>query len=184
MKNASSKIVLIAALTGFSCAAHAVDLYAGLGLGGGGIRITNPINGVTQDFGASASQFLMGVKLNENIAIEGEYVMMGQFQTGPRLDLSGAGVSAVAIMPFSDGKYSLFWKIGIMNMASKLTASPGFILTTSSTESKSGVSLGFGGQIAFTPNIALRVAINSYEYSYLSDTGRAMMVNAAGVFTF
>jgi len=184
MKNASSKIILVAALVGLSCAAQAADIYLGLGLGGGGVRTTNPVNGVADNFGASASQFLAGVKLNENVAIEGEYVVMGQFQNSPRLDLSGAGISAVAIMPFSNDKYSLFWKVGLMNMASKLTAGPGGTLTASSSESKTGVSLGFGGQIAFTPNIALRVMINSYEYSYLSDTGRAAMINAAGVFTF
>jgi opacity protein-like surface antigen len=184
MKNASSKIILVAALAGFSCAASAVDLYAGLGLGGGGIRVTNPTTSVADNFGATASQFLAGVRLNENVAIEGEYVVMGQFQSSPRVDLSGAGISAVAIMPFSTGKYSLFWKVGLMNMVSKLTAAPGFVLTAASSEAKTGVSLGFGGQIAFTPNVALRVAINSYEYSYLSDTGRTVMINAAGVFTF
>jgi OmpA-OmpF porin, OOP family len=161
--------------------------YIGGGLGISFTTIKNTSTGVSNTFSSSGPHLLGGYQFNRNFALEGEYFDLGSFNDYPvAIKASGYGVSGVGIIPLGSGRFSLFGKIGLTSVSTTGSAAPGWVLTVPASQTKSGVSVGFGMNYDITPKATLRLSLNSYEYAALADsvTGRAGMWGVAGVFHF
>ncbi|NNM79829.1 MAG: outer membrane beta-barrel protein [Gallionella sp.] len=160
--------------------------YAGVGFGSTWTNVQNTTTGVTTNYSSSGAHIFGGYQLNQNFAVEAEYVDLGKFSgTTVAVAGTGLGVSAVGILPVSD-KFSLYGKLGIASVNSTLTAAPGYVLLVPASESKVGVSFGAGAELAIAPQAAIRLSLDSYAYSAGTGqlTGNVGVVGIAGIFKF
>ena len=172
-------------VSGFACAADE-GFYAGAGMGQSATTISSAATGVSSTFTATAFNVMAGYSVNKNFAVEAGYVDMGKF-VGANADiaLAGFGVSAVGSAPLSDS-FSLYGKVGVASITSTASAHAGFVLLVPASQSKTGLSFGFGGQYNVTPTAAIRAGVDSYQYEAFSSliTGRVAVYGVSGVFKF
>lgn len=180
--------VLAIAGVAFSTASLAdkPGIYIGLGAGSSFSNVQNLSTGATTQYTMSGVNALVGYRISEGFAIELESIDFGKITTtAVDLTMTGVGVSAVGTVPLGE-KFSFFGRVGMTTVTSTLSANPGWVLLVPAEESKSGVSYGFGGEINFTPNVALRLSLDSHEYSVGAGlfTGRVGTYGATGIFKF
>ncbi|QKO22648.1 outer membrane beta-barrel protein [Rhodoferax sp. BAB1] len=187
MKTMKFKFLALAALTCLSTTVMAQNIKGYIGFGGGSAfsSIKNTSTGNTSDYSTSSSVFFGGARINENFAVEAEYLSTGDFKdTGVHLKASGYGLSGVFSKPV--GNWTFSGKVGLTSISTKLSATPGYVLTVPADQTKAGIS--FGGMIdySFTQHAALRVALSSYDYEAGAGalSGRMGTLNVAGVFSF
>jgi opacity protein-like surface antigen len=176
------KIAIATLLSAFVAApAVAADsvFYAGVKLGQAnyGGTITNNNQG--------AYGFLLGLPLNETIAIEAEYISLGGFDFPTRTYKGSAlGVSAVGTFPLNQ-KFSLLVKLGIEKSSLKATLKPGYIAGYSLSSDRTGLASGLGGQYNASPVFAIRAGIDFYPVGDSTiGTTNARVLNVSGVFKF
>lgn len=177
--------VAAAACLSFAASAQGVQGYVGLGGGFAGSNVKNSNNSESKYETASAAQIFGGVRFNQNVALEAEYLSTGDIRlTNGKVKTSGYGLSAIVGAPV--GNWAFFGKIGVTSLTSKLSADPGYVLIVKDSETKTGVVIGGGAEYAFTPNAALRLAISSYDMSAGDGavSGRLSTYTVAGVFSF
>lgn len=181
------KLLALAALTCLSTTTMAQNVKGYIGLGGGSAfsSVENTSSGTTKDYSASSAVFFGGAKFNENFAVEAEYLSTGDFKdTGVNLKTSGFGVSGVLSKPV--GNWTFGGKVGLASISTKLTATPGYVLTVPAEQTKTGISFGGIIEYSFNQNAALRLALNSYEYAAGAGalSGRMGTFTVNGVFSF
>jgi len=192
MRISNVKAVLIAAWTCCCGVAFAADPYPlyGVGLGLGTATINNthmtgaPTTVLTDS--ASAYSFSFDMRLSNWHAVEAEFVGMGDYSaTGLTAQMTGYGISALGFMPFAS-KWSLYGKGGVTVMTSTLTPGQGYVLSTPSTETKTGLVLGLGVEYALAPEFALRLSMTNYPYSMGAGaaSGRLAMYTLAAQVNF
>lgn len=180
---------LVAAII-LACSSNAVfaeDSGAYLGIGYGISYTTLKSSTKTTSYTSSGLHILGGYQVNQNAAIEVDYVDLGAMSDNVSVSIaySGMGISGVGILPVTE-TFALYGKMGMTTINSKATALPGWVLLVPATESKAGLSYGFGAQLKMTPNATLRLSLDSYETSALAGniTGRIGMYGAVVVFKF
>ncbi len=162
--------------------------YIGAGLGVSVASIKNTSTGVTNIYTASNGRILGGYQFTKNFAAEAEYVNLGQFSDpSVSVDTTTYGVAGVGILPLGSGQtFSLFGKIGLSSTTTKAKAAPGYVLTGPSDQTKTGVSFGAGVNFDVSPNVRLRISLDSYEYGVSDNaiSGRMAAWGVNGIFRF
>lgn len=183
--NKSMLSVLIASALAFSSSAFAADKGFYLGGGLGQSRTTSSATNVATT--GTSFKLLGGYSFNQNFAVEAEYVDLGSFAAVTGTDIKGNafGVSAVGTIPLGE-VFSLYGKVGATSVSTTATAQPGWMLLVPATQTKSGISLGLGGEFNVSPNAAIRLSFDSYQFDALASalTGRVATYGVAGVFKF
>ena len=96
-----------------------------------------------------------GIRINENFAIEGNYIDFGRPE-GPfygidsSVRVDGFGLSALGIMPISD-EFELFGKVGLFGWNADIKVGP-----FSSTDDGTDVIYGFGAAYRLSDQLSLR----------------------------
>lgn len=140
----------LAILASSSFAAENPSFYAGADLG------STKLDGVS-DRQTSFGGFV-GYKFNENLAIEGGYRRLADFDvtfnsTKVGMTLDQAAVSAIGILPLSNG-FNVFARLGYNRIDAKGSTS-----NSSATDSTSGGLYGIGVGYSFAPNISVRLEV-------------------------
>lgn len=180
--------VLAIAGVAFSTASLAdkPGIYIGLGAGSSFSDVKDLSTGATTQYTMTGANALVGYRISEGFAIELESIDFGKItSTSVNLAMTGVGVSAVGTVPLGEN-FSFFGRVGMATVTTTLTANPGWVLLVPAVESKSGVSFGLGGEINFTPNVALRLSLDSHEYSLGGGRvfGRIGTYGATGLYKF
>lgn len=181
------KIIIAAILMAVSGGAAAEDGgYIGLGVGASSTTIQDPSTGFDTTYSGTPVRFFGGVR-NGNFAVEGEYIDFGTFIDTSIVSFSayGFGVSAVGFLPLNPG-FSFYGKVGLTDITTTATPGPCCILLVPASQSKLGLSFGFGGQFELNRNFALRLSLDSYAYSALQSnlTGRVGVFGVSGIVKF
>lgn len=181
LRNVLSVFVFLAMIANAGGAAAADPVfYAGVKLGQANYRYTNVSNNNQSAFG-----FLVGLPINETIAIEAEYISLGGFDFPTRTWKGSAlGLSVIGNFPLNQ-QFSLLVRLGIASSSLKATIKPGYTAGYSLTSDRTGLTGGFGGQYNASPVVAIRVG---YDYYPVGDstigTTNALVLNVGGVFKF
>ena len=185
MNKSILSILVTSALTVTSSAVFAADEGFYLGGGLGQSRTTNSTTNVSTT--GTSFKLIGGYAFNQNFAVEAEYVDLGTFAgvTGADIKGTAVGASAVGTIPLGE-VFSLYGKVGVASVSTTATAQPGWMLLVPATQTKSGVSFGIGGAFNVSPNAAIRLSIDSYQFDALASnlTGRVATYGVAGVFKF
>jgi OmpA-OmpF porin, OOP family len=172
------KKIAIAALLSAVIAAPAVaaDMYAGVNLG----QTKYDISGATKNT-ATAFGILGGYTFNENFAAEAAYTSLGSVDIVPGVTVKGhvIGLSGVGSYPFNQ-QFSLFGKLGFARTTVE-GSGPNCIGCTS--DNKSGVTFGFGGQYNVSPTVGIRAGFDRYKVG-INPTKNADVMSVGGVFKF
>ncbi|MDD2776711.1 MAG: porin family protein [Gallionella sp.] len=160
-------ILLFSMMAAPAFAANNEGFYVGGTLGNGRLGFTSNVAlSKATDFVYGG---LFGYRYNQNLAVEAQFTGVGKSTTVTGATLKGDAFSlvAVGILPVSSS-VELFGKLGASS--TKITAA-GF---TTQGETRTGVTLGIGGQYSVSPNIAIRAGWDGYPEA----------VSNAGVKTF
>jgi OmpA-OmpF porin, OOP family len=168
------KKIAIAVLLSAVVAAPAVaaDMYAGINLGHN-----------KYDFPAGAAKntstalgILGGYTFNENFAVEAAYTSLGKVDVAPGITAKAhvISLSGVGSYPFSK-EFSLFGKLGVARATGESTGSP--------SDSKSGVTFGFGGQYNVSSAVGIRAGFDRYKVGSTNSIN-ADVISVGGVFKF
>ena len=178
------KQIAIATLLSAFIAAPAVAadpvFYAGVKLGQANYRYTSISNNQQAAYG-----FILGLPINETVAIEAEYINLGGFEIISRTWKGSAlGLSGVATLPLNQ-QFSLLVRLGIASSSLKATIKPGYTAGYSLTSDRTGLTGGFGGQYNASPVVAIRAG---YDYYPVGDstigTTNVLVLSVGGVFKF
>jgi OOP family OmpA-OmpF porin len=125
-----------------------------------------------------------GYQFNRNWAAEAAYSDLGQLTYGAG---SGGGdakttaisLSGVGIWPLDNG-FSLFGKLGVAGTSVDASAAS----LSSTTDRRTGVTVGVGGQYNLTNAFGIRVAYNRFVVGDNTTEGDYNLVNAGVVYKF
>lgn len=144
------KITVLALLSAFiALPANADGGYAGISLGSGQIDVP----GLSS---TTSLAFFGGYSFNENVSAEIAYSDFGSQDLAPGFTLksSALSMSGVGFLPLNE-QFSLFAKLGFASTTLSLS---GF-----SSENKSDLTFGFGGQVNVNQQFAIRAGYDTYK---------------------
>lgn len=149
------KIAIVTLMTAFIAApVFASEAYIGLGAGQNKMDITDAKT-------STAFSLYGGYSFNEYVAAELGYVNFGSADTDSAIPVtlkgSAASISAVGSLPLARS-FSLFAKLGYASTT--LEAS---FASASTSQTKSDVTYGVGGQFNVSRNVGIRLAYDSYK---------------------
>lgn len=172
------KIALLVLLSVVAVPAVAADGYVGVRAGQ---ARTNLDNVVLDKSSPTAWGVSVGVAFNPMIAIEAEYLNLGEV-TGVAggFESRGYSLSGVGSFPFND-QFSLFGKLGYAIISTKANTTVPY----PDADSKA-VTYGLGGQFNVTPSLGIRLGWDRYNIddSSASRKGNVTLVSIGGVFKF
>jgi OOP family OmpA-OmpF porin len=156
--------------------AFAADNYAGIRLGQAKTSIDNTALTTSSPTGFGV---FVGHDFNQNFALEGEYLNLGEVKAGPGgAKSSGFSLSGVGSYPINE-QFSLFGKLGYAMLTSKATGS------NPNTDRKSNaVTYGLGAQYNVSPAAGIRLGWDKYKFSDTGMNGNVSLISVGGVFKF
>lgn len=187
------KIALLAAMAALSATASAADLYAYGSFGRSEMdvsksfydtELTNAgVTGLSSTLKKGDSSYKVGIgfQVNQNLAIEGGYVDLGEAKytasfTGgdgtAKATATGWTIAAVGILPVTQD-FSVLAKAGLINAEVKISANasgPGGTASGSSSSTDWKNFFGIGAAYAVTKNIAIRAEWE--KFNKLGDSNR------------
>lgn len=147
-------------LAGFSNAAFAG--YAGIGFGDTAAAIASA-SGQNINYTSTGMRLLGGNQISQYWAVEAEYIDLGKFTSDKAsIAAKGLSISGLLAIPMSTS-FSIFGKAGFARIETTATANPGSTLTTIASDSRIGLTLGYGLQLDVTPNATLRLSWDRYK---------------------
>lgn len=166
------KITLAVLLSAFAAApAVAADFYAGIKLGQANYNYTNLTKNNPTGFGV-----LGGYAINENFAVEAEYVDLGSITSpGSNAKSNVWGLSAIGSYPINE-QFSVFGKLGFARSSIKTTV----------TAKKTSATYGLGGQYNVSPSVGVRLGWDLYKVGGAAaiNPANVNLYSVAGVFKF
>lgn len=162
----------------FAIAGMDTGFYIGAGLGQSKTSLSMPLSKDSD----TAFRLIGGVNFNPNLSAELEYVSLGSVHSTSTVSGKTAGVSvaAVGVMPL-DGNISLFGRFGLARLNTNWNTAPVGSIATS--QSKTGLTFGVGGQLDFSPKSIVRLSYDKYQIG--SDdplTGNGNTISVAFLF--
>lgn len=153
---------LLACLTNTASAA-----YFGVGFGDTAADMTSA-SGQTVNYSSTGLRLVGGNQISQYLSVEAEYIDLGKF-TGDTASVAakGLGISGLLAMPVSTS-ISIFGKAGFARIETTATANPGTTLTTRDSDTRIGMSLGYGATLDVTANVSVRVSWDRYKTSALA----------------
>ncbi|MYM63047.1 porin family protein [Pseudomaricurvus sp. HS19] len=148
---ASTLLLLSAAATAQS--GETGSFYAGVSLGLTDVDVSG------FDKGRSIA-LVGGYRVNENLALEGSYIDLGEAEDGPwTIEADGFNFAAVGILPIND-QFEVFGKLGLFGWDASVHRS-GY----GQVESDDGIdlSIGFGASLELTPEISVVAEYQHFE---------------------
>lgn len=158
------------------------DAYLGAGMGRSSVDSSE--DGISFDDTDTGWKFFGGYAFNENIAVEGAWVDIGDFTDNVSvpalgvnkmsLDIDGFAVSGVGSLPVGDSA-AVFGKLGIWSWNAD-----GKVVGVSADDSGTDVMFGVGGSYSFTDAISVRAEWERFK----ADSDDADLLSVSGVFNF
>lgn len=122
-----------------------------------------------------------GFAFNPNIAVEAEYLSLGEVKGGGfTAKSSGFSVGAVGSFPINE-QFSLFGKLGYAMLVTKVTPAG-----VTPDLKGNAITYGLGGQYNVSPSVGIRLGWDSYKLDDSSQNfkGKNSMISVGGVFKF
>ncbi|MBI3593686.1 MAG: porin family protein [Nitrospirae bacterium] len=136
--------------------AKGAGFYAGAGLGESRTSLSASLD-KDRD---TAFNLFGGIQINPNLATELEYLNLGKVTLGNGSGNSdGWAASMVGILPMR-GNISLFGKFGLARINTTWDSSSGI---SPDTQTETGVTLGLGGELDFSPRNGARLSYDAYQ---------------------
>ena len=153
--------------TVFTCLANpAFAAYLGVGMGDTAADIANS-SGQVINSSSTSFRLLAGSQISQYLSVEAEYIDLGKFTNDTAsIAAKGLGISGVIAAPMADS-FSIFGKIGLARIESTATANQGSVLTGLASDTRIGLTLGYGVQIEMAPNAIVRISWDRYKCSAL-----------------
>lgn len=175
MQHITLRMLSIVALLGMASYAQAADkgVYIGAGIGQSDVNVDRDSEVPEFSGTDSAYKIIAGVRLLDNLAIEANYIDMGEPDSG-RNYVDSTGVSAFAVGLVKAGPVDLFAKGGAINWRAKITSD------ASAYKKRDGTDLayGVGAQVRLL-DLAIRA-----EYERFNIDGGANLLTLGVTWTF
>lgn len=160
------KFHTLIAATVFSLGALGVSASEAGGYAGAGILNSGVDDSGLNDRSTGADVF-GGYRFNPNFSLEGFYADLGKYEERIgagriSLDAQTFGVRAVGAVPLTDG-FSLYARVGFQRWDAKVEGSAGTQLLIGE-DSGTDLTLGLGGEFAFSERVALRGGWDRYKF--------------------
>lgn len=175
------KIAITLLLSAVISPALASNFYAGIRAGQATTSIENNTynNSTLTSTNPAGWGILVGHDFNANLAVEFEYLNLGEIKAGTGSAKStGFSFSGIGSFPINP-QYSLFGKVGYAD----ITGVPGGTFTGLQAKS-SAITYGFGIQYNFNPALALRAGWDKYKFNDSGLNGNASLLSAGALFRF
>jgi opacity protein-like surface antigen len=153
---------LLAVLSNSACAA-----YFGVGFGDTAADMTSS-SGQAINYSSTGIRLVGGNQISQYLAVEAEYIDLGKFTSETSsIAAKGLGISGLLAMPVSTS-IAVFGKAGFARIETTATANPGTTLTTRDSDTRIGLSLGYGVTLDVAANASVRVSWDRYKTSALA----------------
>jgi opacity protein-like surface antigen len=152
----------------FACLTNtAAAAYFGVGFGDTSADITST-SGQIINYSSTGLRLVGGNQISQYLAVEAEYIDLGKFTSDTAcVAAKGLGLSGLLTMPVSTN-LSIFGKAGFARIETTATANPGTSLTTRDSDTRIGLSLGYGVALDVAANASVRVSWDRYKTSALA----------------
>jgi OmpA-OmpF porin, OOP family len=174
---------LIACALVTSGAALAQNAYVGGSVGQS--RYDEDCTGFTCDKNDTGFKLFAGYMFNPSFGVEAHYVNLGKLTMSgvvPPLGTfsgdvkaNGFGVSAVGVVPLQ--AFSLFGKVGVTYMDTKISGSIPGIGSASDSDKATNLNFGLGVGYNFTPNAAARLEWERFRAEYSGEKGDVDLIS-------
>lgn len=152
MKKTIAGLSLLAAFSGFACAAEE-GTYIGANIGQASSDYAGSKNPLT-------AMLQAGYQANSNFALEAQYGYFGNIAPVGSLNVRGFSLAGVGILPAS-ARFSGFGKLGIASLTSSVSGSG--IIGADGTYRKTAMTYGLGGEFNSSPGLAVRFGVDRYS---------------------
>lgn len=137
--------------------AQGAGFYLGAGLGESQTSLSASLNKGND----TAFNLMGGIQINPNFATELEYLNLGKVTTlgNGSANSDGWAATLVGILPMS-GNLSLFGKFGLARITTAWDTASG---VNPASQTQTGITLGAGGELDFSPRNGVRLSYDNYQ---------------------